>query len=70
MQITKNHYIDVKDLEKLDIEVYRVVADIFIFLSDGRSKITEGTERLSVQQVLDLKIDYEKMKLKKFYGGK
>ena len=54
MNITKQHYVDRDELLQHDIETQRKAFKIFVTLSNGKSKLTEGTERLSVGLVLSL----------------
>lgn len=61
MRITKEHYIDRDELCKLDIDTQHKVCDIFILLSGGNSKVTEGSERLSVDYILSLESECEEL---------
>jgi len=59
MDITKQHYVDIDELLQHDIETQRQVLKIFVTLSNGKSKLTEGVKRLSVELVLSLDSEYK-----------
>ena len=59
MNITKQHYVDIDELLQHDIETQRKVFKIFATLSYGKSKLTEGVERLGVESVLSLASEYK-----------
>jgi len=59
MNITKQHYVDRGELLQHDMETQRKVFKIFVTLSNGKSKLTEGVERLSVELVLSLAGEYK-----------
>ena len=59
MNITKQHYVDRDELLKHDIETQRQVLKIFATLSNGKSKLTDGVERLRGELVLSLDSEYK-----------